>query len=85
MVQDNEDSDSFGVLVGWTHTRLGKRLDLKLQTVQSTRRDGRDALDNHHFVMTPSQAAVLANYLLQITDQTAPRGRRGYLQRWFGT
>ena len=85
MPQDIKDLDSFGVLVGWTHTKLGQRLDLRLQTVKSTRHEGREVLDSHHFMMTPSQAAVLANYLLRITEQTAPRARRGYLQRWFGS
>ncbi len=77
------DTDSYGVLVGWTHGEFTGKLDLKLQTVQSTRRESRDDVDVHHFVMTPNQAVLLANYLLRITNQSAPP-RRGLLTRWFG-
>ena len=77
------DRDTYGVLVGWTHHSMGSKLDLKLQCVQSTRGLERDEVDSHHVMMTREQAAVLANYLFQITQRQPPR-RRGLLSRWFG-
>jgi len=77
------DTDSYGVLVGWTHHPMGSKLDLRLQCVQSTRALKREEVDSHHVVMTREQAAVLANYLFEITQSKPPR-RRGLLARWFG-
>ena len=77
--------DSFGVLVGWTHREFNGRLGLNLQTIESTRVAQADAVDTHHFLLTKSQAAVLANFLLKISGQTPPRARRrGVLSRWLG-
>jgi hypothetical protein len=77
-------NESFGVLVGWAHHAFGGKLDLTLQCVQSTRRDDRREIDDHHIVMTPQQAAVLANYLYQISGQTPPEPRKGLLRRLLG-
>lgn len=85
MSQETIDRDNYGVLVGWTHQRIGDRFDLRLQTVQSTRELHNNEVDSHHFVMTREQATVLANYLFRITEQTPPRPRRGLLARWFGS
>jgi hypothetical protein len=82
-VQGTEIAESFGVLAGWTHSEFSGRLDLRLQTIRSSRRTAPEDVDSHHIVMTKSQAAVLANYLLRITGQTALR-RRGLLGRLFG-
>lgn len=79
------ERESYGVLVGWSHHTMGNRIDLKLQSVQSTRNLKQDEIDEHHFVMTREQATVLANYLFKITEQTPPRPRRGLLARWFGS
>jgi BarA-like signal transduction histidine kinase len=76
--------ESFGVLVGWAHHGSAGRLNLTLQCVQSTRRDDARAIDDHHIVMTPSQAAVLANYLFQISGQAPPEPRPSLLRRLFG-
>ncbi len=76
--------ESFGVLVGWAHHGTAGKLDLTLQCVQSTRRDDAGAIDDHHIVMTPSQAAVLANYLFQISGQSPPEPRKGLLRRLLG-
>lgn len=78
------NQESFGVLVGWAHHGIGDKLDLTLQCVQSTRRENRADIDDHHIVMTPSQAAVLANYLFQISGQTPPEPRKGLLRRLLG-
>ncbi len=77
--------ESYGVLVGWTHSEFNDRFDLRLQSIQSTRCDEPEDADSHHFMMTRNQAVVLANYLFQITHQTPPRPRkRGILMRLFG-
>lgn len=76
--------ESFGVLINWGLQSLGSKLDLKLQCTGSTRCEGSTALDDHHIVMTHEQAAVLANYLYEVSGQTPPRARRGLLGRWFG-
>ena len=79
-----ENRESFGVLVGWAHHGIGEKLDLTLQCVKSTRRDNPAEIDDHHFVMTPSQAAVLANYLFHISGQSPPTQRKGLLRRLLG-
>ena len=81
-VQGEEFEESFGVLAGWTHSEFSGRLDLRLQTIRSSRRNTPDEVDSHHIIMTKSQAAVLANYLLQVVGQSAPRRRRGGLLGW---
>ena len=75
--------ESFGVLAGWTHSEFSGRLDLRLQTIRSSRRTAPDDVDSHHIVMTKNQATVLANYLFQIAGQSPPR-RPGLLRRLFG-
>ncbi len=74
--------DSFSVLVGWTHREAGDRLDLNLQAIQLSRRDEGAEPDSHHFLLTRSQAAVLANYLLRISRMAPPpRPARGFFGR----
>ena len=70
------DNESYGALVGWAHTEFQDRLNLKLQTIESTRLDAPDVVFSHHVMMTKSQAAVLANFLLAISGQTPPKVRR---------
>ena len=78
------ERESYGVLVNWGMQALGPKLDLKLQCVDSTRCEDRHALDQMHVVMTREQAAVLANYLFEVSGNTPPRRRRGLFARWFG-
>ena len=84
MASTVSDKESYGVLINWGLQSLGSKLDLKLQCAGSTRCDDRAALDDHHIVMTREQAAVLANYLFEVSGQTPPRPRRSLLGRWFG-
>lgn len=79
-----ENQESYGVLVGWAHHGSSNKLNLTLQCVQSTRLDDAREIDDHHIVMTPSQAAVLAHYLFQISGQRPPEQRKGFLHRLFG-
>jgi hypothetical protein len=84
MNRDPDDRNDYGILVGWSHASFADKLDLKLQTVQSTRQLKSDEIDNHHIVMTASQAVLLANYLFQITGQTPPTKKPGRLARLLG-
>ena len=84
MAEDAKAQESYGVLVGWAHHAFGGKVDLTLQCIKSTRRANDAEIDDHHIVMTPSQAAVLANYLFQISGQSPPAPRRGLLRRLLG-
>lgn len=84
MAEDAKVHESYGVLVGWAHRTINNRLDLTLQCVDSTRCGDRHEPDDHHIVMTPQQAAVLANYLYKISGQTPPAARKGFFRRLFG-
>jgi hypothetical protein len=84
MARRSLDHDDFGVLVGWTHSEFADKLDLRLQTVRSTRQRKPADIDNHHIVMTPNQAVLLAIYLFEVTGQTQPNPRKGRMARWFG-
>jgi hypothetical protein len=75
-------SESYGVLVGWTHHDVNGRLDLRMQSTQSTRCGAPDEVDSHHFMMTRNQALVLANYLFSVTGQVPPRKHRRGLLGW---
>lgn len=82
--EDTQVRESFGVLVGWAHHSFNNKVDLTLQCVQSTRRDNAREIDDHHIVMTPQQAAVLANYLYKLSGQTPPVQRKGFFRRLLG-
>jgi hypothetical protein len=82
-VPGQELAETFGVLAGWTHSEFSDRLDLRLQTIRSSRRQAPEDVDSHHIVMTKNQATVLANYLIQVTGQSLPP-KRGLLRRLFG-
>lgn len=84
MGEELSAKESFGVLVGWAHHAFGEKVDLTLQCVQSTRREDQREIDDHHIVMTAQQAAVLANYLYQISGQSPPEPKKGLLRRLLG-
>lgn len=84
MGEGAQEQQSYGVLVGWAHHSFNNKVDLTLQCVQSTRRGNAREIDDHHIVMTPQQAAVLANYLFRISGQTPPAPRKGFFRRLLG-
>ena len=71
--------EGFGALVGWTHQDLGERIMLRLQSKHRAADDGSD-LDEFLYLMTKSQAAVLANYLYGISGKLPQPKRR---RSWF--
>jgi len=76
--------ERFGVLVGWSSQDLGPRMVLSLQTYErATWEDGEEPFQTR-MMMTKSQAAVLANYLLKASGATPPPRRRGWLAALFG-
>lgn len=76
------NAETMGVLAGWTHNEFNGNINLRLQTVHSSRCESKDQVDSHYVMMTRSQAAVLATYLLEVSGQEAHRGRkRGLFER----
>lgn len=77
--------ESHGALVGWTHHEAGDRLMLRLESVRSMEAAERRDPDLFRILMTKQQAAVLGNYLTQLSGQSAVNSReRGWFRRLFG-
>lgn len=80
---ERSDREDFGALVGWTHSPLGDRIVLNLQSTRE-KKSRLEPADIHDFryILTRSQAAVLATWLFEISGQTPPQPRRcGLLSR----
>ena len=62
--------ETYGVLVGWSHSPCGEGINLRVQSAQTQidLREGR--IDAHHLLMTRNQALLMARYLLETTGQT---------------
>ncbi len=80
MENSGTQEDRFGALVGWTHQDLGDRLVIRLQSKHRSGQGSDEPVDVFHYIMTKSQAAVLANYLFGISDRLPQQKRR---LRWF--
>lgn len=77
--------ETYGALVGWTHHDAGGRILLRLESVRSTAAADRHEPDLFRVLMTKQQAAVLGNYLMQISGQSAHDPRdRSWFRRFFG-
>ena len=75
--------ENHGVLVGWAHHDLGQKLIVKLQTLK--RADRSEEIDLLTVVLTKSQAAVLGNFLFDISGHSQPvRRERSWFRRVFG-
>jgi hypothetical protein len=76
--------ESHGALVGWTHQDLGRRTLIRLESVRT--RDAVDERDPDVFrvLMTKNQAAVLGNYLIEVSGLNPRHERRGWFRRLFG-
>ena len=76
--------ESYGVLVGWSHSPCGNGINLRVQSAQSQvdLREGR--IDAHHLLMTRNQALLMARYLLDTTGQTLdiPEKPHGWRAAW---
>ena len=77
--------ESHGALVGWTHQDAGDHLMLRVESVQSKAAADRLDPDIFRFLMTKQQAAVLGNYLIQLSGLTVREPKyRSWFRRFFG-
>ena len=77
--------ESFGALVGWAHHDAGDRIMLRLESVQSSEAAKKLDPDLFRVLMTKQQAAILGNYLLQLSGQPPiARRKRSWFRRNFG-
>ena len=76
--------ETYGVLVGWSHSPCGEGINLRVQSAQTQidLREGR--IDAHHLLMTRNQALLMARYLLETTGQTLdiPEKPHGWRAAW---
>lgn len=73
--------EDFGALVGWSAQNLGPRVVLNLQTVTAPPPHKPEDVSVRKIMLDRNQAAQLATFLFEITDQTPPAPRRGWLGR----
>ncbi|MBC2666888.1 hypothetical protein H7F51_15320 [Novosphingobium flavum] len=79
--REQERAEDFGVLLGWSHTRTSRGIQLKVQSTSTEAGNPRD-IAARNLLMTRNQALILAKYLLDATGQTLPeKPRRGRLLR----
>ncbi|WP_427963619.1 hypothetical protein [Altererythrobacter sp.] len=71
-----------GALVGWKANDLGSRIILTIQTMHRSE-DDENELHERAVMLDRNQAALLANFLYELTGQSKPR-RRSFLQSLFG-
>ena len=81
---DATTPETYGVLVGWSHSPCGSGINLRVQSAQTQvdLREGR--IDAHHLLMTRNQALLMAHYLLETTGQTLdiPQKPQGWRAAW---
>ena len=79
-----QNPETYGVLVGWSHSPCGSGINLRVQSAQTQvdLREGR--IDAHHLLMTRNQALLMARYLLETTGQTLdmPEKPHGWRATW---
>jgi hypothetical protein len=79
--KSDEPAEHRGVVVGWTHNDLGTSIDLRIQSTVSRAALDENRVDGHHFLMTHSQALMLAKFLLDATGQSLPQKGKPSLWR----
>lgn len=74
-----------GALVGWVGHSLGDRVGLTIESFGSSEVEEFEHPDRFYLLMSAQQAAVLGNYLIEISGQTPPsRNSRNWFRRFFG-
>lgn len=81
---ENSMQEGHGALVGWSAERLGSRMALKIQSVQTPPPHGPEDIRSFLYVLDKNQAVQLGNYLFEVAGQTPPRRKRGWLNRLLG-
>lgn len=79
-----ESREEHGALVGWKGQNLGSNLILQVESLTRTPEAGGDERRCFRYVMNKQQAAQLGQYLFEVSGQTAPRRKRGWLSRMLG-
>lgn len=82
-VDKSAPADRLGIMLGWTADELNGRLLLRIQSAQSRPRS-QDDVETSRYFLDKRQAALLGNFLLRMSGETAPvRPTKGW-QRWLG-
>lgn len=81
---DNSMQEGHGALVGWSAERVGSRMALKIQSVQTPAPHRKEDIQSFLYVMDRNQAVQLGNYLFEIAGQTPPRRKRSWFDRLLG-
>ena len=79
-----QEPETYGVLVGWSHSPCGGGINLRVQSAQSQDALRAGRIDAHHLLMTRNQALLMARYLLDSTGQTLdiPEKSQGWRATW---
>ena len=79
-----QSPETYGALVGWSHSPCGSGINLRVQSAQSQDALRAGRIDAHHLLMTRNQALLMARYLLETTGQTLdmPEKPHGWRAAW---
>lgn len=84
MSREDEEKDSFGMLLGWKADPAGDNISLLMQSASKVVEGQKDVREFRYF-MSKQQAVQLGNYLFRVAGETAPvRPKRGFFARMFG-
>ena len=76
--------ETYGVLVGWSHSPCGSGINLRVQSARSQVDLHEGRIDAHHLLLTRNQALLMARYLLESTGQVLdiPEKPHGWRANW---
>ena len=76
--------ETYGVLVGWSHSPCGSGINLRVQSARSQVDLHEGRIDAHHLLLTRNQALLMARYLLESTGQVLdiPEKPHGWRAKW---
>lgn len=78
-------NEGIGALVGWTSEDLGDRIVLRMDCVTKPPPHRSDDVHRTRFIISKDQAALLGNFLYEVSGQSAPRRhKRRLLDRILG-
>ena len=77
-----ENGGDIGVLIGWRCSELGSKIVLTLQSKMAGDDLAKGQYDERRYFLTKNQAAVLANFLTEVSGCAQPRrNSRSWLSR----
>ena len=71
------------MLLGWKADPAGEKIALLLQSASKRVDSDRDVREYRYF-LSKQQAVQLGNYLFDLASETAPRRKRGWIERLTG-